>query len=350
MIEANKYIFDLLIKYVKKSDISTSIEENKRYIKTDCREKEWLKQLKIVENQPILPKLKTASIKFDKIEYFVVVGWDDSVDFEEEIINPISLNAGLFTALIFDLQVSIRRKVSAYEIVEKILYPIEVGESTYSGHDFNEISDFFEPIYIYEIPEESPFKDKGIQRISGFYISKNIHQLALPFSNDTMKIFGKIFIEGSESIPYENLLLSLTSVSWKYSFLDVYRCIERIFSIFQLDELCQNLSISIPLVKLSAEIENSLGWKPNEEDTLNKILDDSPEETIEIFKEVKQVIDNTSKGKVGTFFYKIRNSIVHYRPATQESKLDYENWDKLIRGSLLVIMYWYERYNLEPGK
>ena len=30
---------------------------------------------------------------------------------------------------------------------------------------------------------------------------------------------------------FENLLFSLVSVSWKHSFLDIYRCIERLFSI-----------------------------------------------------------------------------------------------------------------------
>jgi hypothetical protein len=96
---------------------------------------------------------------------------------------------------------------------------------------------------------------------------------------------------------------------------------------------------------LSAEIENSLGWKPKEDETLNKLIEGSPEDARQLFREVKKAIHSQEEGSLGEFFYKIRNSIVHYRPANQEFQLDDENWDKLIRGALLVILYWYQEYD-----
>jgi|JI91814CRNA_FD_contig_121_158024_length_7073_multi_2_in_0_out_0_3 hypothetical protein len=345
MIKANLSIFSALITFVEKSKISEAILPGKRFIKTNEEEKRWLKELNCLKQQPILPNLITASIEFDSQEYFVVIGWEknDVVTFaEQEVITPIELNAGIVTALLFELKVAIRPKVKPYYILDEVLYPIQ---SDYSGHEFEVVSDCFEPLLVYQIVDNSPLKGEKIERLSGFYLSKNCEKLFLKFSQDTLLVYEKLFLEASESVPYENLVLSLTSVYWKYSFLDVYRCIERIFSISRLDELCQKLNIVIPLLQLSAEMENSLGWKPKEDETLNKLIEGSPEEARQLFREVKKAIYSQEEGSLGEFFYKIRNSIVHYRPANQEFKLDDENWDKLIRGALLVILYWYQEYD-----
>ena len=57
------------------------------------------------------------------------------------------------------------------------------------------------------------------------------------------------------------------------------------------------------------------------------------------------MIDGNSEGKYGELVYKIRNSIVHFRPAIEQIQLEDEHWDKLIRASLLVIEYWYNKYD-----
>jgi len=344
MIKANEHIFSSLVDFVKQNGID--IPEGIRYIKTDGEEKRWLKELKVSQKQIILPNLRTVSINFDQKEYFVVVGWDDSESFDE-VLDPIFLNAGLVTALLFELEVPIRREVGPYEIADEIQYKYQTcdKEQEYSGHDFSEVSKFFEPILAYQILEESPLNGDDIIQISGFYICENNKKLSLSFSPETIGIFERVFIEGPSSIPYENLLSSLTSVRWKHSFLDIYRCIEQLFPISRLYDLHQSLGISISLLEFSAKIENSIGWRPKEDETLNKLFDELPTEARKLFSEVRYYLDSTKEGELGTWFYKIRNSIVHYRPATQQFELDDENCNKLIRGALLVIEYLYEKYN-----
>ncbi len=77
---------------------------------------------------------------------------------------------------------------------------------------------------------------------------------------------------------------------------------------------------------------------------MNKLINNSPEPAHQILRQVKADIEGTEKGKLGDFIYKIRNSIVHFRPATEQIKLDDNNWDQLINSSLLVIEYWYAKY------
>ena len=345
MIDANIHIFKVLADFVQDSDIGVPIsEKNKRFIETSDSDKEWLKNLKILTKQPILPNFKTATFEFDSNKYFVAMGWHTQ-EISEEVIQFVEPNAGIVTALLFELKVPVSQNANPYNIANEIFYESDQQRIKY---DFSLVAKFFEPISVYQIQNDSPFinqDDIDIIRLSGFYALKNRQLISLNFSVLTLSTFEKLFIEGSKNIPCENLLLSLVSVYWKYAFLDVYRCIENLFCISALEDFHQKLKIADSLLKFSADVENYIGWRPKENEALNKLIDNSPEEAISFFREIKVFIDGQEDGKYGELIYRVRNSIVHFRPATEEIKLDDENWDKLINSSLLVIDYWYNKYD-----
>jgi len=345
MKEANQSIFSVLADFVQASNIGVPIfDRNVRYIETNNREKEGLQKLKITTIQLILPNFKTVFFEFEGKKYFVAIGWNTQ-EISEEVIQFVEPNAGIVTALLSELKVPVSQNVSPYDIADKIFYESDQQKIKY---DFSLVSKFFEPFSIYQIQENSPFvnqNDIDIVRLSGFYALKNRQLISLNFSELTITRFEKLFLEGSKNIPCENLLLSLVSVYWRYAFLDVYRCIENLFCISALEDFHKKLKIADSLLKFSADVENYIGWRPKENEALNKLIDNSPEEAIVCFREIKVFTDGQEEGKYGELIYRVRNSIVHFRPATEEIKLDDENWDKLINSSLLVIDYWYNKYD-----
>ena len=356
MIEANEYIFDLLASFVENQNIEVSIfRDHKRCIKTNEDDKQWLKKLKITDQQSILPYFRTATFEFDHKNYFVAIGWQHKLEIEQEIIEEIELNGGMLTALLFELKVSVKQTADAYQIAEDIFYPRENEDLI--RYEFSKIHEFFEPVFVYQINDECPFikvKSDVIQiatvNLSAFYIIQQRQIISLKFRKETLFVFERLFIESVEMMQFdtfENLLFSLVSVSWKHSFLDVYRCIERLFSISFWQEFYQNLGIKDSLLNFSANIENYTEWRPKEKEAINKLIDKSPEDAINILKEIKNDLDGNSEGNLGEFIYKIRNSIVHFRPATEPISINDKNWDKLIRACLLVIEYWYGQYENE---
>jgi hypothetical protein len=346
MIEANKYIFEVLAEFVQSSEVAVPVSDNKRCIETNTQDKEWLQEIKIINKQLILPKFQTASFEFKSQKYFVAIGWQSKQTIDsDEVIEFVELNAGIVTALLFELKIPLRHTVSAYDIDDQILYK---SEEKMIQYNFSLIINFFEPFSVYRIQEDSTFIEKDdidLIRTSGFYVLKNSQLIALRFSRETLEKFEKVFFEGSINIPYENLLFSLVSVSWKYSFLDIYRCIERLFSISYLEDFHKKLNIADPLLKFSADVENYLSWKPKEDEAINKLVQGSPEKALQLLREIKRFLDGTEEGKCGDFIYKIRNSIVHFRPANQSINLDDEKWDMLIRASLYIVEYWYNQYD-----
>ena len=346
MIDANKYIFEVLAEFVQTSEVAVPVSNKKRFIETNTKDKEWLQELKIINKQLILPNFQTASFEFNSQKYFVAVGWQSKQTIDsDEVIEFVELNAGIVTALLFELKLPLSHEAKPYEIAN-ILHDDPIKSKI--PYDFFSISNFFEPFSVYRIPEDSPFivkNDIDLIRISGFYALKNSQLIALKFSSQTFDKFENMFFEGSKNIPYENLLFSLVSVSWKYSFLDIYRCIEMLFPLSYLEIFHKELNMLDSLLKFSADVEKYMGWKPKEKDAVNKLIDESPEEARKLLREIKKLLDGTEEGNCGDFVYKIRNSIVHFRPATQSINIVEDNWDMLIRASLYIVEYWYKQYD-----
>lgn len=225
-----------------------------------------------------------------------------------------------------------------YESSEKLIkYP------------FDCISNFFEPLCVYRIQDNSPFIEQNsvnLIRLSGFYVLKNSQLISLDFSSSTLKKFEKIFYEGAFVVPYDNLLLSLVSIAWKYSFLDIYRCIERLFCISSLEDLYIKLEIKDSLLNFSADIEDHIGWRPKENESLNKLIEESPKEFTDSFRDIEKIVRGSEEGKYGKLIYTIRNSIVHFRPANQNnlSSLNDQHWDTIINSSLSIVEYLYDKY------
>lgn len=386
MIEANQYIFKVLAEFVEDKNIERSMfTEAKRCIETDDREKEWLQKLTIQDTQIILPTFTTAYFVFEEHKYFVTIGSMSQLLTEPEIIQKEELNGGIITALIFQLKIPVKQSAEAIEIVQEIFYE---PQEKITKYEFSQVSKFFETIFVYKIQDESTFIDidvnnkstVNIVKLSGFYILKHQQIISLKFDKETIRIFERLFIEGAKNIPFDNLVFSLVSVYWRYSFLDVYRCIERLFSISFFEDFHQYLGIenSLSLLNFSAKIEDYTGWRPNEDAAINKLIAGSPQDAIELLQEVKnfsegkntqinklpikflfwtlldidRLIDilllsdyRNTESKLGQLIYKIRNSIVHFRPATEQISMDDQHWNKLIRASLLIIEYWYHKYD-----
>lgn len=347
MIDANVSIFGKIADFTKKYEDSINFE-TRRCIQTNKDDKNWLQNLKIVNEQLISPKLKTALFEFEDRQYFVVVGCHHQEDIElENVIEYMEMNAGIFTALLFELKVPLLQKASYLEMIEDIFY--ESSEQTIR-YELNSVVKFFEPLCVYQINDGSPFiekKDIDLIRLSGFYILKNRQLISLGFSPKTLDKFEKIFFEGSEVIPYENLLLSLVSIAWKYSFLDIYRCIERLFCVFALEDLHVKLENKHSLLQFSADIEDHIGWRPKEDKSLNKLIEKTPKDIIDSLQEIKKVFHGEAEGNYGDLIYKIRNSIVHFRYANNAtySQMNDLHWDILISSSLSIVEYWYHKYD-----
>lgn len=351
MIKTHEAIFQPLIEVVEKS---VNDLRKKRYIKLTEIGKNCLKNAEITEKYLVSPRVKAASIFLKEGEYthhfFVIAGLEnltemDAVDFFVIEEND-SFYAPLLEIAISELKIPLITNLQPLAVINEIISDY-MGIDDYDGHDINTVKSFFTPIELYKV--ENTYPTQQLERLVGLRLCKQPDNLVLPFSTDTLDLFNNLFLEGASAIPYDNLIQCCYSVSWKHAFLEVYRTVERLYPLPFLKELHSEIGLgnNFTLLELGEKVKDILGWKPIEEASAKKIIDGSPKNVINLLETVKNANPESLDTSTHKWFYNFRNSIVHFRLATQNINISDEHWDKLIRAILQIIENWYKRYKTE---
>jgi hypothetical protein len=343
MINANGHVFSQLLERARLALRPLEDVDKARWIKTDDVDRRWLQELVVKHIERLSPRLRTAVIQFEGRSFFVAAGFENAIE-PGFILNPIELNAGMLTALIPELNVPVRQFTSPLEIIETIL-PQFKGLEGYSGHDLSAVAELFEPISIYEIDANSPISAENLTQLSCYWIVKNRERMVLPFSQETLLTVEEIAMLGVDTLPFGSLLNSLQSAHWQHAFLEAYRCVERLFAFQIIEKLHAELAVRISLLEFAAKIENVTGWRPKEEDAIDRLCVLLPTAAESLFENVRIGMGGSVDQKIARWLYELRNSVVHFRPATKQVHLNDVQWDEIFRATLLLIDKIYSNYD-----
>src|SRR5437899_10052539 len=142
MIRSNQKVFLRLVDWAQKSERAIDHLNDVRWIETNDEDKQWLQDLDVGDVRTFSPRARTARLSFDGRNFFAAVGFAEKTQ-PDSILESIELNAGLFTALIAELDVPIREDVDPLAVINEILPQYERVEG-YSGHAFTSVAQFFE--------------------------------------------------------------------------------------------------------------------------------------------------------------------------------------------------------------
>lgn len=335
MITSNRTAFSLLIEqYVTIN--KQEVEDAKRYIKTTDEEKEWIKTANIIDIIRITPSTRVIQILFQEKLYFAVIGAQlKSNLLDDNIINEIESNAGLITLLISDGLMKIDKKANNLEFYDSILFQHQ--EKEYKGHNYKDLIDFLEVIHFFEVPQYSLVEDNWTSRIACYIFSKNSSQLILDFDNNFTDLVSELSIVGSDNISYHILLSCLFSNSYKHAFLELYRLVERLFPITYLKEFHVETDSKLNFLVFVSQLENITKWRHREDEAVEKIFSNTKPSIRNYFETFLNSSLELQNQKDYTFFYNLRNSIVHFRSNHMEHELTTNQWNLLLIATLFLI-------------
>src|SRR5262249_2045360 len=158
-------------------------------------------------------------------------------------------------------------------------------------------------------------------RLSCLWALKARETIILPFSNDTLEALEGLLTEGIQNLPSQNLLRGLQCAHWQHAFLEVYRGIERLFTFQHIEQLHRERSLAISLLEFAAKIEKATGWRPREEEAIGKLLDPCPAGAQVLFDGVRGELLGSLTQAIPGWIYDLRNSVVHFRPASEQARL-----------------------------
>lgn len=124
----------------------------------------------------------------------------------------------------------------------------------------------------------------------------------------------KVIMTDMKYFPYDSILASLIDNKPDRVFLEIYRIIEKLYPYAMINEfkeklLKDNENLNLNVFSLQEGLE-LIQWKHKEEDSINILFSkDYVQKTEKIENLIKGTTESTIR--LGTWVYRIRNSIVH---------------------------------------
>lgn len=232
----------------------------------------------------------------------------------------------------------------------------------YAGHDILDLIEYHEDIQVFKIDQNSIFSNLELWGVAATIASNLTPYRSALIPTDSALQIASI----SSAIPSlsENVYTALTSIHWKYTFFELYKCIEALFFLPWGLSTKTGLQLNSSAFDSHQLITTIMSFKTKEKDSIEKLfmlLDDqfvadAKNSNIESFKELDLDAStgkvNTSKQLIGRRIYKIRNTLVHQEDFEDRSPLalENENWSNLVKFLCSSIIYLYTTYSSELPK
>jgi hypothetical protein len=113
----------------------------------------------------------------------------------------------------------------------------------------------------------------------------------------------------------------------------LYRCTEAVYAYSSANRMRERLGISQSWSEIASVLEDELNWRPREESSLTELMTYALEVDLRrVYEALNEDAPEDAKSLAGSTskrIYKMRNILVHYRPAN--TRLDYTkvDWNKL---------------------
>lgn len=320
-----------------------------RYVYGNEEEKRWLKSFKIYQEHSLNYGYSGCFYlgEYNNEMYIFSVGIGEFTNVPEGLIN-IDLNAGCFLAICSELQLMVREDYPALKIYNQILSQHSQIEG-YTGHRL--VKPLFPSITVLKIDSAIFSGDpKNIELIASLLISMNKEYIKLPFNNDTLVQMQQLCYKNFQLFRYENLFQALIASAFKFTFLDLYRSIEMLYQVCYISEL-ENI-LKIPTTSLLTAIDSSLKWKPNERNTLCKIINEISPSNRQIFtNKLPKIIKSISGDSISSpdhlwgWIYDLRCNIVHLKVLHSKIIISDKNWNVIFQGLIEIIIAAYDKYD-----
>ena len=189
------------------------------------------------------------------------------------------------------------------------------------------------------VPDDVTMKESYIRQLCLEMLCKSSSLLSLPFDNDTINAYLDIANTDNVNIPIDNVSRSIISYRWKFCFIDLYRCHERLFMLAWVDEFKSSMQSTLGLKELYINMKSVYSTEHHEDKNIASLYNLLADNILDVLKdEEKKNVE-----KIAKYIYTLRNTIVHYQKTeTTIDQMSEVQWNKIIRFLLLAIPYLYD--------
>lgn len=312
------------------------------------------KGLRISEPDYLIHDVRFFEVHLDSRLYlgFVNLNIPDSElqTLESEKIINFQANDALLLAIIKDADINRSPLTILSDLEQHVLFQQEFSD--YKGHDLQELAQYFEKISLFNIQEDGVYSSRPPMEIA-FHIASHDPTLINPKLKSFVTPYRSL-LSHEGSFMKQNIFWSMTSSHYKHAFLELYRCIESIYTLPRALSLKQKMGLTISGYQVARMCIDELGWRRKEEDSLIKIFMWIPDQTLDSMNLStiscaagyqlnfsSQELSDESKKSAAKLMYRIRNQMVHQFETGEELTILPTDWPIIICLLLSIIEHIY---------
>ena len=283
MIEATEKVINKLkeaagIMNVKYTICGGSDQKDKQ------KSEQWLQNLKIKDNKiRLFPNFYASLATFNDENYLILVDHHKDKDFRiPQYLQETDVNSGAWVAIVSELNLSLKENVNE-QVKELLGYDWEKNQEDYGdfkpikfdqkiGNPDFSLEELFYEISLYKITAEKFIQQDQLHQLTGSVLVRGSGYKLLPYSPDVVEKFKDVFENGSTHIPYNNVLASYVSSDYRFSYLDLYRCIELLQPLYFFKNFHLRLGISKSLVEFCEDYYGTIKLPPRFGDSFDKLI------------------------------------------------------------------------------
>jgi hypothetical protein len=282
--------------------------------------------------------IKVARFDLAETSFLCTVGLDlpEDIDFlrEEE------LGGGMLTVILSELApLPIRSSLAIRDVVE---VEDKGSNPNYKGHAPQSIAQLFPAIRFFSTEN---LAEEETQRVF-FLLCLSDTTRATLWMNSQLRETLRLIAELSPiAIPYRTLCRSVFDTDPSAVFMALYRCLEALYAYSHTTKLMSRLGIHEPWSDVAQVLEETLSWRPREEQSLGALLRHAVVEDLRTI--LAALGDNAADegdivNRATKRIYNLRNSLVHYRPFHQSFQIEKVNWNLLCEATALLVLHVYD--------
>lgn len=360
MIDYVRYVFDTLSEGISiQSLIDAKISPPNKEVAPALFEQ--FLRLRVSEPEYLINNIRLHEITYESTKYIAFTNLFVSEGalpvLKSEGILKVDANSALLLASLKDMSVRRISSVNLQELEQNILSQQE-DLAEYKGHDLDELLDFFEPIVFFEISPDSIYSSRLVNEVA-YYVASYSRELINPKLEPFLVEFRSL-LSHDGSFMKQNIFWSMTSTHYKHAFLELYRCVESVYTLPRALSLKSKTGLTLAGHLVAKICIEELGWRRKEEDSLFRVLSLMPVSRLQPLALSRLPYVNSadwdfilpeanSKGveSLAKFIYKLRNQMVHQFDAENETAITNDDWPVLIDLLISVIDYIFVQYAAE---
>ncbi|ATP51228.1 hypothetical protein CR512_18450 [Pseudomonas putida] len=284
---------------------------------------------------------------------------NEQIEFDalaQEGIAPTQPNEAVIMATIADASIARSSTTSLAQLEQEILFQQE--DTAYKGHALSDLLPFFESMHFFVVHANSPHQGKETKDLA-YLISSYDSSIINPNLHIFLSEFRNLLSHPGRFMK-QNIFWAMTAAHYKHVFLELYRCIENIYSFPHAFALKNRMGLTLASYEIARHCADELGWKRKEESSLIKIFSLIPTPTLTplitanicsldgvhfTFSDPKE--EEASKKALAKLIYKIRNQMVHQFEVDKEIQITAETWIDLIKLLIPIIDHIYTAHATE---